>query len=332
MGASHPKKLTIAADAVCYDAINPLEVAAHVKQLLQVGDQVAVLGICYRGDIRVHIESPHLKFARELVRLGVPVSVHDPYYSDTELSEITGGTPFIFPDDLRKFQFVYVGPNHTLYAKKIYSVLAFMSGGQRILDNQGVWEMLADDARSLGISYHRVGSPYWLKELDGQLEISPPQTYDTEPEEERVMFKTKWFQVYTIPDPKSISSDPYFVLDRPDSATVIPFAPTGRLLLQLQRRIQSDSTSWEFPMGNIDPGELPDQAAKRELFEETGLTCDTVQLLGWYYPIPGLSRQHTHVYLAHVTDEQLVEPCFSVTDLGLGPPSHSGKLFLSTIK
>ncbi|PMD52386.1 uncharacterized protein K444DRAFT_668857 [Hyaloscypha bicolor E] len=317
LGALHPEKLTLAADAVRYDASNPLEVAARVKQQLRVGDRVAVLGICYRGDIRVHIESPHLKFARELVRLGVLMSVHDPYYSDTELSEITGGTPLIFPDDLRDFQFVYVGANHTVYAKKIYSVLAFMTRGQSILDNQGIWEVLADDAKSLGISYHRVGGAHWLMaEPDRQRDIKSPLFYSVEPNE-TVVFKTKWFQIRTIPDPKLLSSDPYFVLDRPDSATVIPVTPTGRLLLQRQHRPHSGSTSWEFPMGNIDPGEIPNQAAKRELFEETGLTCSSVQLLGWYHPIPGLATQRTHVFLAHVTDEQLLEPRSLVLDEGI---------------
>jgi UDP-N-acetyl-D-mannosaminuronate dehydrogenase len=117
-GAPHPDKLTIAANAVRYDAGNLLEVAARVKQQLRIGNRVAVLGICYRGDIRVHIASPHLKFALKLVRLGVPVGVHDPYYTNAELNEITGGIPLNFPKDPREFQFVHVGANHTAYTKR----------------------------------------------------------------------------------------------------------------------------------------------------------------------------------------------------------------------
>lgn len=317
LGAPHPDKLTIAADAVRYDAGNPLEVAARVKQQLRIGDRVAVLGICYRGDIRVHIESPHLKFARELVRLGVPVSVHDPYYTNAELSEVTGGIPLNFPEDLREFQFVYVGANHTAYTKKVYSVLAFMGRGQSILDNQGIWEVLADDARSLGISYHRVGGAHWLMTEPGrQSGVMSPLMAGAEPDE-TVVFKTKWFRIRTIPDTRPSSSDPYFVLDRPDSATVIPVSPTGRLLLQRQYRPPIGRDSWEFPMGYVEPEEGPHQAAKRELVEETGLTCSSIQPLGWYYPIPGLATQRTHVFLAHVTDEQLAEPRSLVLEEGI---------------
>ncbi|KAF4625954.1 hypothetical protein G7Y89_g12208 [Cudoniella acicularis] len=88
--------------------------------------------------------------------------------------------------------------------------------------------------------------------------------------DETVVFKTKWFQIRTIPDPKLPSSDPYFVLDRPDSATVIPFTPMGSLLLQRQHRPHSSSTSWEFPMDNIDLGEIPDE----QLVEPRSLVLD----------------------------------------------------------
>jgi nucleotide sugar dehydrogenase len=315
-GALHPHKLAIASEALRFDAGNPLEVAAIIKQQLKIGDRVAVLGICYRGDIRVHIESPHLKFARALVRLGVQVGVHDPYYTNAELSDVTGGIPLKFPEDLKDFQFVYVGANHAVYKTRIYSVLAFMSHGQSILDNQGVWETLADDAQSLGITYHRVGGPRWLPvDPTGKNNLTIGGAVEHPPR--HVVLKTKWFQIHTIPDPRSLSLDPYYVLDRADSATVIPLSPTGRLLLQKQYRPHTGCNSWEFPMGFVDRDESPEQAAKRELFEETSLTCDSIRLLGSYYPLPGLATQRTHVFLATVTDKQLDEPRSLVQDEGI---------------
>lgn len=62
------------------------------------------------------------------------------------------------------------------------------------------------------------------------------------------------------------------------------------------------------PTGGVDPGESRHQAAKRELAEETGLSCDAIEMVGCYYPIPGLATQQTYVFVAHVTDEQLGKP------------------------
>ena len=92
--------------------------------------------------------------------------------------------------------------------------------------------------------------------------------------QKNVVFQSKWFSIHATPNTSSTSSDPYYVLDRLDSATIIPSSPSGRLLMQEQHRAHTGRDSWEFPMGSIDAGKSPEQAAKRELAEKTGLTCD----------------------------------------------------------
>lgn len=57
---------------------------------------------------------------------------------------------------------------------------------------------------------------------------------------------------------------------RPDSITILPFDDKGRLLLIKEYRHGFRKNVWFLPAGRIDKGELPLEAAKRELREETG--------------------------------------------------------------
>ena len=53
----------------------------------------------------------------------------------------------------------------------------------------------------------------------------------------------------------------------------------GRVLM-VRRRVKEGRLSWQFPAGEIEPGESPEEAAVRETREETGLKVTAVQLLG----------------------------------------------------
>ena len=65
--------------------------------------------------------------------------------------------------------------------------------------------------------------------------------------------------------------------------------PAGLILAG--RRIDSTAEAWQMPQGGIDEGEKPRTAALRELWEETGVTADLVELVekakGWVtYDLP----------------------------------------------
>src|SRR5690606_5026593 len=50
--------------------------------------------------------------------------------------------------------------------------------------------------------------------------------------------------------------------------------------------------------GRVDPGETPEQAARRELEEESGYTAGVLKYAGWFAPCNGLTAEKSHVYFA----------------------------------
>jgi 8-oxo-dGTP pyrophosphatase MutT (NUDIX family) len=62
------------------------------------------------------------------------------------------------------------------------------------------------------------------------------------------------------------------------TAGIIVFDNQKRVLLQ--RR--SDNNHWCIPGGCVEPGEIVEEAARREVFEETGLVVDEMKFFGIY--------------------------------------------------
>lgn len=62
----------------------------------------------------------------------------------------------------------------------------------------------------------------------------------------------------------------------PETTTVVVRRDDGFVLWT--RRV--DDGTWEIPGGVLEPGEIPEEGARREIREETGLDLGPVQLLG----------------------------------------------------
>lgn len=70
-------------------------------------------------------------------------------------------------------------------------------------------------------------------------------------------------------------------------ASVLLVDSQGRLLLQLRDgNTRIDPHCWCLPGGDVDPGEAPEDAALRELHEETGLKPDSLLTLFFHGVAP----------------------------------------------
>ncbi|MEU7868043.1 NUDIX hydrolase [Dactylosporangium sp. NPDC049140] len=65
---------------------------------------------------------------------------------------------------------------------------------------------------------------------------------------------------------------------RPTIAAAV-IVEEGRLLL-VRRRVKEGALSWQFPAGEVEPGETDEQAAVREANEETTLVVQATRSLG----------------------------------------------------
>lgn len=62
----------------------------------------------------------------------------------------------------------------------------------------------------------------------------------------------------------------------------------------------NERNTWEIPAGHIEKGESPDEAAKRELYEETGAVCYTIYPAYDYSVTQNIKKQYGRLFLAEV--------------------------------
>ena len=132
-------------------------------------------------------------------------------------------------------------------------------------------------------------------------------------EKSNLVYKSQWMQVYedsviyndnNDKNNKIISSSRRHLIKIfnrikvDDTVIIIPIFEDGSLLMVEGYRHGAGENLLEFPGGFIEENEEPSQAAKRELFEETKHSCDSLELMNWFYTWPGRTAQKNYVFVA----------------------------------
>jgi 8-oxo-dGTP pyrophosphatase MutT (NUDIX family) len=89
-----------------------------------------------------------------------------------------------------------------------------------------------------------------------------------------------------------------YVLRVPTSATVVVLDETDRVLLLHRHRFVIDRWVWELPGGYLDPAEAPQEAAAREVLEETGWRPKSIEPLGSFQPMTSMIDSENYLFLA----------------------------------
>ena len=77
----------------------------------------------------------------------------------------------------------------------------------------------------------------------------------------------------------------------------------GRVCLVRQWRVALGRVTLELPAGKLEAGEDPVECARRELSEETGLSCEWLEQVALSNGSPGFTDELTRVYRAHGLSE-----------------------------
>lgn len=79
---------------------------------------------------------------------------------------------------------------------------------------------------------------------------------------------------------------------------VLAQTESGKFVINEEYRHPVGEILYSLPGGCVDAGEMPQRAAERELFEETGYSASEYIYLGEVHPMPGNNGQRTYYYLA----------------------------------
>ncbi len=119
--------------------------------------KIGVLGLSYKGDLKVSVLSKVIPLVKSLLRKKLKVKLFDPYFSKREIYDAVKIKTFNFPKDLTKFDCLIVSVDHKQFKipKKILE--KYLKNCKLIIDHDGAWKKY-----NLKYNYHLSGDHGWI--------------------------------------------------------------------------------------------------------------------------------------------------------------------------
>ncbi|UQZ77008.1 ADP-ribose pyrophosphatase [Niallia circulans] len=88
------------------------------------------------------------------------------------------------------------------------------------------------------------------------------------------------------------------LVKHPGAVAVIAITDDNKLVMVEQYRKPLEKVIVEIPAGKLEKDEEAALCARRELEEETGYECESLELVSSFYTSPGFADEIIHVYVA----------------------------------
>ena len=90
----------------------------------------------------------------------------------------------------------------------------------------------------------------------------------------------------------------FHTISAPDWVNILALTEKDEVVMIRQYRHGIDEITWELPGGMIDQGEEPEEAARRELLEETGYEAEEIRIIGSVQSNPAYFNNLNYTVLA----------------------------------
>ncbi len=99
--------------------------------------------------------------------------------------------------------------------------------------------------------------------------------------------------------PRNGTEMPVFILETSDWINIIPITTQGEVVMVRQFRFGVEEVTLEIPGGLVDNTDVSaNEAARRELLEETGYDSEFITYLGGVRPNPAIFSNTCHIFIA----------------------------------